>query len=54
VNGALKYNEEDAILNETLEPGNYIIYAKIDPTRSKQLIPRKTTISLYSPCFTLL
>ena len=54
VNGILKYSEEDAVLAETLEPGSYILFAKIDPSRNRQLIPLKSVISCYSPSFTLL
>ena len=54
INGILKYSEEDAVLAENLQPGNYILFAKLDPTRGKQLIPSKTVVSCYSPCFTIL
>ena len=54
VNGILKYSEEDAVLSEVLEPGNYLLYAKLDASRNKQLVPRKTVVSVYSPTFTQL
>lgn len=42
------------MLTETLGPGSYLLFAKLDPTRSKQLIPTKTVVSVYSPSFTTL
>ena len=39
---------------ENLEPGNYLLFAKLDPSRANQLIPAKSVVSCYSPSFTLL
>lgn len=54
VNGVLKYNEEDTVITEDLEPGRYLLFAKIDPTREQKLIPDHTVITSYGPCFTRL
>ena len=54
INGVLKYNEEDTILTEQLQPGYYILFAKLDPTRNSKLIPLKSVLSVYSSCFTTL
>lgn len=39
INGSLKYQEEDNTLKANLEPGEYLIYAKIDPTINKKILP---------------
>jgi hypothetical protein len=54
VNGVLKYSAEDAVLTEALEPGNYMLFAKIDPSRIRHLVPSKTVVSVYAPGFTML
>jgi hypothetical protein len=50
----LKYNDQDAVLTELLESGHYLLFAKIDPTPSGNLIPLKTIVSVYSTRFTVL
>lgn len=47
----MKYQEEDNTLKAELEPGDYLIYAKIDPTYNKKLLPEKMSISSYSNSF---
>lgn len=39
IDGSLKYQEEDNPLKVHLDQGEYYIYAKIDPTINKQLVP---------------
>jgi hypothetical protein len=43
----MKYSELDTVLTEKLSPGDYVVYAKVDPTFSGK-IPPTTTLSLYS------
>lgn len=54
VNGVLKYNEEDTVITEDLEPGQYLLFAKVDPTRESHQIPTNTVITSYGPSFTRL
>ena len=39
VDGILKYHDEDATLKTNLSPGNYLLYAKLDPTRKHNKMP---------------
>lgn len=52
IDGVLKYNDEDTTLNTQLEPGSYILYAKLDPTRKANVLPTKSSVSVYSKQFT--
>lgn len=52
VDGILKYNDEDTTLNTTLDPGKYILYAKLDPTRKNKHMSTRASVSVYSTNFT--
>lgn len=52
IDGVMKYMEEDTTLHTYLEPGSYIIYCKLDPTRKNNLIPNRASVSVYSQEFT--
>ena len=51
VDGALSYHEEDISLRCFLEPGKYIFFAKLDPTRRNKTIPENASVSIYSQDF---
>lgn len=48
VDGILKYNDEDATLKTNLQPGTYVFYAKLDPSRKHNKSPEKSSVSIYS------
>jgi hypothetical protein len=50
-NGTMKYNETNTTLTEQLTPGEYVLYAKIDPTFKSKHMPPSATINLYSKNF---
>ena len=48
VDGSLKYHEEDNSLTTRFYPGKYYVYAKVDPTYKKGLVPENMSVSCYS------
>ena len=54
VDGVMKYNDEDTTLSLDLNPGKYVLYAKLDPTRKHHLMTENSSVSVYSREFTLL
>lgn len=47
VNGTMKY-ETNTIITEELTPGDYVIYAKVDPSFQTKKFPQSATLNLYS------
>lgn len=50
----MKYTEANMLLTEKLTPGEYLVFAKIDPTRQSNKIPDNTTLSIFSKALTKL
>lgn len=54
VNGTIRYGEKTVALAEKLSPGNYVVYAKLDPTEKDKRIPINTSLSIHSSVFSKL
>jgi hypothetical protein len=39
VNGIMRYNEANLMLTEKLSPGDYVIYAKVEPPFNSEKLP---------------
>lgn len=50
----MKYTEASMLLTEKLTPGEYLVFAKVDPTRHSNKIPDSTTLSIFSKALTKL
>ena len=44
----MKYQEANTILTEKLTPGNYVLYAKIDPTIHSNKFPESAIVNISS------
>lgn len=47
----MRYNEYNLTLTEKLSPGDYIIYAKVEPPFNTEKFPQTAVINLYSKLF---
>lgn len=46
--GTMKHNQEHLMLTQQLEPGNYVVFVQVDPTRKTKLYPDSINISVHS------
>ena len=51
IDGSLKYNESDTSVKARLEPGKYLIFAKVDPHPESNSVPTDLRLSSYSKHF---
>lgn len=48
IGGVMDYNKEDTLLQTDLEPGQYLLYTKFDPTQKYHKMPEIASVSVYS------
>ena len=50
VDGVLKYNDLDTKMSPdyVIDKGRYLLFAILDPTRTRSLIPKISSVSIYS------